>query len=449
MAYRRYSLFLFVRVLILAAALVLLIYGVLKPMAYLAIVGGILSATGFLSLYRQVLRRFNEMDDFFEAVKYRDFSRWFSEQHGSREVRELHKGFNLVNKTFKDINQEREVQFLYLQKILEMVEVGIIAYNLESGKVLWVNEYLLHLLDLPSFRKISFVARRLPEAYEELFETYHPGSVSATLKVRGEELKVLVADTVFQAGEDAYKLVVAQNIEETLNQTESEAWKKLLSVMTHEIMNSIAPISSLAETLQFHVRQAQQSPEARLDLDDLGSGIQSIRKRSEGLLKFAKTYRSLHKVTQLNRSVVPTSELFANIRILMQPSLEQRQVLLEFESPLPDLELEIDTHLIEQVLINLILNGMDACEDLTEARVLVSAAKGRSGQNEIRVRDNGRGIPEEIRETVFVPFFSTKKSGSGIGLSLCKQIMTLHGGRVQLISEEGVGTEMRLVFPQA
>ena len=131
----------------------------------------------------------------------------------------------------------------------------------------------------------------------------------------------------------------------------------------------------------------------------------------------------------------------------MQPSLEQRQVRLAFESPQPDLDFEIDTHLIEQVLINLILNGMDACEERNEALVSVKAIRGRAGQKEIRVRDNGRGIPEEIRETVFVPFFSTKKTGSGIGLSLCKQIMTLHGGRVQLISKEDVGTEMRLVFP--
>lgn len=447
MTFRSYATFLLLRTLLLAASLAVCMYGLLKPSTYLSVAGGVLSLIFFRSLYRSVMRRFREMDDFFEAVKYRDFSRWFSEKHGSHEIRQLHRGFNLVNKTFKDINQEREVQFRYLQKILEMVEVGIIAFNLETGKVLWVNEYLLKILDLPSFKRISFIAKRLPEAYEELFETYHATTASVELPIRRDAVRVLIADTVFQVGEESYKLVVLQNIEETLNRNESDAWKKLLSVMTHEIMNSIAPISSLSETLQGHVSKAMDDPDTQLELEDLIAGIQSIRKRSEGLMKFAKTYRSLHKVTQLNRSNIASADLFANIRTLLEPSLQQRQVALTFSSPQPDLQLDIDTYLIEQVLINLIINAMDACEKRPGASVRVMARKNENGQDTIRVVDNGKGIPEEIRETVFVPFFSTKATGSGIGLSLCKQIMTLHRGKVRLKSQVGVGTEVRLVFP--
>jgi len=448
MIFKSYTLALLWRLTLLTGGLALLLYGLIRGQVYATLGGGTLAGYAFISLYRFLSRRFRAINDFFEAVKYRDFSRWFSEKHGTRDIRELHRGFNLVNQTFKDINNEREVQFLYLQRILEMVEVGILAFNTETGEVLWANGQLLKILNLPSFRNINFLARRLPEAYEELFETYHAAPVTVGLRLRRDTVRVLISDTVFQVGDEAFKLMVVQNIEDTLNRSESEAWKKLLSVMTHEIMNSIAPISSLSDTLQAHLQEAMEKPGERpVNLEDLSSGIRSISKRSEGLMKFAKTYRSLNKVTQLNRTSIRSGELFANIRVLMQPSLEDRNIGLHFSSPQPDLELEIDAYLIEQVLINLILNAMDACEGVTDGKVHVSSMRSEAGKPLIQVTDNGAGIPEEILETIFVPFFSTKKKGSGIGLSLCKQIMTLHGGMIQVRSREGTGTEMRLVFP--
>ncbi len=448
MIFRSYTLALLWRIALLTGGLTLLLFGLLRGQVYAFFGGTGLVLYAFYSLYRFLSRRFRAVNDFFEAVKYRDFSRWFSEKHGTRDIRELHRGFNLINQTFKDINNERQVQFLYLQRILEMVEVGILAFNTESGEVLWANGQLLKTLDLPSFRNISFLAKRLPAVYDELFETYHAAPVTVGLRLRQETVRVLISDTIFQVAEDSFKLIVLQNIEDTLNRSESEAWKKLLSVMTHEIMNSIAPISSLSDTLQAHLREAIEQPGQRpLNLEDLSSGIRSISKRSEGLMKFAKTYRSLNKVTQLNRSSIRSGELFANIRILMEPSLEDRNIGMHFSSPQPDLELEIDTYLVEQVLINLILNAMDACEGTAEGKVHISAARSESGKPVIRVTDNGAGIPEEILETIFIPFFSTKKKGSGIGLSLCKQIMTLHGGQIQVRSLNGAGTEMRLIFP--
>jgi len=220
----------------------------------------------------------------------------------------------------------------------------------------------------------------------------------------------------------------------------------LLSVMTHEIMNSIAPISSLSETLQTEVRLKLKDKELyNLQLEDLDAGITSIKKRSEGLMKFAKTYRTLNKVSQVNKSKILVDELFKNISNLLEPSLNQKDIQLEFKNLNPKLEINIDTHLIEQVLINLIINARDACENQADSKILVSAQKFKDGV-QIKVADNGKGIPSEILETVFVPFYSTKKNGSGIGLSLSKQIMMLHNGRLQVQSEEGKGTVMSLTF---
>ncbi|WP_242118583.1 sensor histidine kinase [Aestuariivivens sediminicola] len=446
MIYKSFFFFLLLRVILLLLAVTVIAYGITDNQNFLIIGGLIITLVLCYDLYRFVSKRFVEIDDFFEAVKYRDFSRWFSEEQGSKDIRKLHRGFNIVNKTFKDINNERQAQFLYLQKILEMVDVGIIAYNLENGEVLWVNDSILNTFNLPSFKNIRFVEKRRPQLYDALFETYHTKDHSMTLEMKDEKLKVLVSNTIFQMDDMAYKLIVLQNIETTLNKNESEAWKKLLSVMTHEIMNSIAPISSLSETLHSEVESKRKHPDSfDLNLEDLDAGILSIKKRSEGLMKFAKTYRTLNKVSQVSRSKILVNDLFKNIENLLIPSLNQKEITLEFKNSNPKLEVHIDVHLIEQVLINLILNSRDACEGMADGKINVSAEKFRDGV-QIKVADNGVGIPPEIMETIFVPFYSTKKTGSGIGLSLSKQIMMLHNGRIQVQSIEGQGTVMSLLF---
>ncbi len=446
MVYKQYVFSVILRILVLLGTLIALAFGIVHGHLYLIMIGSISSIIAVYSLYRYVVRRFISIDDFFESVKYRDFSRWFSEDKAPRDLRDLHKGFNLVNGTIKSINNERQAQFLYLQKILEMVDVGIIAYNVETGEVLWTNDSFLQTLDFPSFKNINFVSSRKPEVYDTLFETYHPTTTSVTLEMNQETFKVLVTDSVFHVEEHSFKLVVLQNIEETLNQNESDAWKKLLSVMTHEIMNSIAPISSLAETLQVHIQSSMSTPDTAIDLDDLVSGITSIKKRSEGLMKFAQTYRTLNTITHVNRSKVNAQELFKSIEDLMQPTLLQKGGTLTFMLDDTVLFLEIDTYLIEQVLINLILNAIDATQGVPNPKIVISAIKNTKGNAQIIVRDNGSGIPDEILDSIFIPFFSTKKTGSGIGLSLCKQIMTLHQGKIQLRNLENSGTEARLIF---
>jgi signal transduction histidine kinase len=446
MIYKSFFFFLIFRVVILLGAVTLIAYGISTSNNYAIIGGGFITIITIINLYNFVTKRFVEIDDFFESVKYRDFSRWFSEEHGSRDIQKLHRGFNLVNKTVKDMNSERQAQFLYLQKILEMVDVGIIAYNVENGDVLWVNDSILNILDLPSFKNLRFVEKRKPQLFEKIFETYHSNNHSLNLEMQDEILKVLISDTVFQVDENPFKLIVIQNIDDTLDRNESEAWKKLLSVMTHEIMNSIAPISSLSETLQAEIQlKLNDKDDYQLHLDDLNDGISSIKKRSEGLMKFAKTYRTLNKVTQVNKSKILVNELFKSISDLLTPSLNQKGIQIDFVNKRSKLELYIDTHLIEQVLINLIINARDACLERENARIIVSAENFREGV-QIKVKDNGKGIPAKILDTIFIPFYSTKKTGSGIGLSLSKQIMLLHNGRIQVQSEEGKGAVMSLIF---
>lgn len=318
---------------------------------------------------------------------------------------------------------------------------------MDSGKVLWANDSFKEILGIPSLKTTQFIQKRNQRLHDAIFETNHAKGHTIEVEVNHEKIKILINSSIFLIEEESFKLVVIKNIDDTINRTESEAWKKLLSVMTHEIMNSIAPISSLAETLQYKIRASFEDPEKDpLEITDLDDGIETIKNRSQGLLKFAKTFRSLNKVTKLNLNNVLINGLFENIRILMEPSLEKKHIELVFEIEPPDLKIEIDTYLIEQVLINLILNSVEACKETDHPRITISAQKNIEGRSIIKVTDNGGGISEEIRDQIFIPFFSTKKTGSGIGLSLCKQIVLLHNGKLQVASELGKGTVIRVVF---
>ena len=447
MTYKKYSLGLLLRLVILTGSLTAVAFGISLHQIVLIIIGAILAIVIFYNLYKFITRRFVAMDDFFESVKYNDFSRRFVSKGAPEDLSRLHEGFNLINDKIREINSNKEAQYLYLQKILEMVDVGIISYNQKTGDVLWANEAIKKTLSIPSFKNIKFLKSRKPELFETIFEMSHLTGSSISIKVNGEKLKVLVSETVFYENEHSFKIILLQNIDETLNQNESEAWKKLLSVMTHEIMNSIAPISSLADTLQYQVTENLKNPEENtLDISDLNEAIGSIKKRSEGLMKFAKTYRSLNKVTHINRNNVFVEDLFASIERLMRPSLASKNIDLYFELSNLQLQVKIDSYLIEQVLINLIVNARDALQDIDNAEIYVTAKATTDGYTVIKVIDNGNGIPQEIQETIFVPFFTTKKNGSGIGLSLCKQIMMLHKGKIQIHSEENKGTAIILLF---
>ncbi len=448
MTFKSYHTGVLIRILLLILVIGILMYTVLNTY-YLVSTGlGVLLILTTYEFFRFLSRRFNIIEDFFESVKYRDFSRNYLEKNKSRDIQSMYKGFNTVNTVVREINSEKETQYLYLQKILELIDIGILAYNTKNGEVLWSNEAFQDSLDFPSFKNISFVKSRNNKVHQLLFDNFYSEANALEIPIKKETIKVLVSNALFNVGEDSFKLIVLHNIEDTLNKTESEAWKKLLSVMTHEIMNSIAPISSLAGTLKFQVEMHQKNPEDNiLDIDDLNSGLSSIEKRSEGLLKFAKTYRSLSKVTNIDKEQIQLRELFKSLENLLKPG-RNKNITLDFDLKDSNLKVEADAYLLEQVLINLVLNAMEACENTPNPKVKVYAVKKFDGQVIISVTDNGPGIPEEIKDQIFIPFFTTKKEGSGIGLSLSKQIMTLHGGKIQVNSMENKGTLISLIFKE-
>jgi nitrogen fixation/metabolism regulation signal transduction histidine kinase len=398
-----------------------------------------------VEFYRFQRKAHDELDQFVESVHYRDFSRYFDVKHAPADIQPLRKGFNEINTTFKVISKEKETQYQYLQKILELVDTGILSYEEKSGDVVWMNESLKRMLQLPYLKTINSLSKRDQGLYKDILSVKPGDNCIATAHAEKNSFKVLLSATAFQTEGKVYKLVAFQNVNEALDETESKAWQKLLSVLTHEIMNSVAPISSLADTLK---NRLQKSTPAFKDgsLDDLELGIETIKRRSEGLLKFAETYRNLNKITRLNLKKVYARDIFENLLQLMQPTLEQKNIELETILKDTDLVLEVDPDLLEQLLINLVVNAIEAVKDRPDPRIMLSAYLANNRKTVIKVADNGPGMPEELLDKIFIPFFSTKKNGSGIGLSLCKQIMMLHKGNIQVQSLEGQGTAFLLQF---
>ena len=388
-----------------------------------------------------------ELNQFVEAVHYRDFSTHFDVKHAPAELQPMREGFNEINTTFKVISKEKETQYQYLQKILELVDTGILSYEIATGNVVWMNESLKKMLQLPYLKNVQSLNRRYADIYE-IVEQLLPGEHKIVkVHLERESFKVFLSATAFQIDGNKYKLVAFQNVNEALDETESGAWQRLLSVMTHEIMNSIAPISSLANTMKTRL-QNRDMTESENDntLEDLEIGIDTIKRRSEGLLKFAETYRNLNKITTLNLQQVFIRELFGNIHQLMQPTFAQKNIELEIILRNPKISLQADASLLEQVLINLVVNAIEAVKEKEDAKIILSADQSSNGKIILKIADNGQGIPEEMMDKIFIPFFSTKKQGSGIGLSLCKQIIILHRGIIQVQSVVGQGTVVALQF---
>lgn len=400
-----------------------------------------------VDFYRFQKKAHDELDQFVESVHYRDFSRYFDVKHAPVDLQPLRQGFNEINSTFKVISKEKETQYQYVQKILELVDTGILSYQEESGEVVWMNESLKNLLQLPYLKTIHSLQKRDPQLYASIIVLKPGEGKIATAHHDKSSFKILLSATAFQTEGKKFKLIAFQNVNEALDETESRAWQKLLSVMTHEIMNSIAPISSLAETLKSRLKQSVNLLNNETGaVDDLELGIDTIKRRSEGLLKFAETYRNLNKITTLNLKKVYVRNLFENLHHLMQPTLEQKNIDVEIILKDTDLQLEADINLLEQVLINLLVNAIEAVKEKTEPRIILSAYTANNKKIIVKVTDNGTGMTEEVLDKIFIPFFSTKKHGSGIGLSLCKQIMMLHKGTMQVQSTEGEGTSFLLQF---
>jgi len=379
--------------------------------------------------------------EFSEAVKYRDFTRRFVVKNNRSTEGKLFQAFNQINEIYKNISIDQALQHQYLNKVINMLDTAILFFHADSGKVIWVNDAFKSLFQVPHLGNIAGLQRRNADLYEKTMQLKVGKQQMETTNSASGKIKVLLQCSEFETQDGQFRIVVYQNINEAIDETETKAWHKLLRVLTHEIMNSIGPISSLAETLHSRLEQW----EGDQDIEDLKVGIFTIKRRSEGLLQFAKSYRLINKVDQPQVAEILLVQLFENIYQLLEPTLLQKNIDVDIIIKNTRMVLLADISLVEQVLINLLLNAIEAVKDQPEPYISLSGIES-NGRIQIKIQDNGVGMSPDIQEQIFTPFFTTKKTGTGVGLTLSKQIMLMHNGNLLVDSQEGEGSVFTLQF---
>ena len=251
--------------------------------------------------------------------------------------------------------------------------------------------------------------------------------------------------SIFQTGGKTYKLIAFHNVSATMEEVESSAWKGLLNVMTHEIMNSIVPVSSLSETLKKKLKESSVDS-SNMDIEDMEFALETIHRRSEGLLRFAENYRNLSQKIVPNMKQQNLYEVISSVHSLMNPSMHQKGISFHIKTDIPDATAYIDRDLIEQVIINFITNATSAVNEKDSPQIHLFSGRDAEGYSFITIADNGAGIPDSIRDKIFIPFFSTKKNGNGIGLSISREIVKLHNAEIHIQSEEKQGSAFTILF---
>ncbi|WMI95512.1 sensor histidine kinase [Bacteroides fragilis] len=384
----------------------------------------LLIATG-VHLYSIQMRLAGMMRRLTDSIRFNDMTQSFQPPFKSRMMIELADELSQTLKLFRGRLLEEEVKHQYYENLLSKVDTAVMVTD-RSGRVEWMNHAAVALVGQET---------QLPQ--EWLTASWNETQV-VRIRQQGTSVEMAVSCTLFAAQNKERLLVSLKNIHSVLERNEMEAWQKLIRVLTHEIMNSITPIISLSETL------SERGIPERLSEKEYGvmlQAMQTIHRRSKGLLGFVENYRRLTRIPTPVCALVIVDELFSDLRKLFPDAF------IHFAATHRGATLYIDRAQIEQVLINLIKNAKEACVQSTAPQIEVELEQIPGKVCGLTVRDNGEGILPEVMDKIFVPFFTTKPSGSGIGLSLCKQIMNLHGGTITVSSEISKGSCFTLMFP--
>lgn len=399
-------------------------------------------------LIRFVDKTNREVANFLSSIKYDDFTTTYPTKGRGKSMNILYTEFNNVIKKFREIRADKEANYHYFRTIVQHVGIGLITFN-KQGDVQIINSAAKKLIGIESLNSIFELSNVSPKLVESLVKLKTGGSALVEILNEGSktQLSIYVIELILRGEE--FKLVSVQNIQSELEEKEMDAWQNLIRVLTHEIMNSVTPLSSLANTVEVNLVDNIEDdvPIEKEELEDIYLAVQTIKRRSEGLIHFVSDFRNLTKIPEPKLLDVEIRKVLEHINTLLKHEMKSKGIDLIINiSPL-DLVFKIDKELIDQVLINLLQNAMHALEERDDEKViLINAFVNEYGRPSLIIRDNGSGIDEEALNKIFIPFFTTKKQGSGIGLSLTKQIMRKHGGAITVKSVMNEGTEFTLRF---
>ncbi|MFA6597693.1 MAG: ATP-binding protein [Ignavibacteriaceae bacterium] len=386
------------------------------------------------ALIRFINHTNREVTDFIRGINYSDFTQNVRlGKLGGTFVELSEEMTKLLNK-YKDTRFEKEENLRYLQTIVEHVGIGLIAFNTD-GHVELINKAAKKILKITHLQNIYKLDEKQNGFGQFLFQM--PSDKRSTFKLfdNGETIQLMVHSTEFRMKEQNLKLISLYNIQPELEEKEIEAWQKLIRVLTHEIMNSITPISSLAATAAGLITNSDRETICKEALADIENALTTIHRRSDGLTSFVNKFRDISKIPKPNFQTVSVADLFYRVRLLTGELISSSDIHFSVCIHPENMEIVVDPDLLEQVLINLINNSVHAIKEPGKGEIKLTAEINERGRAIVKVIDNGCGITEDVLDKVFIPFFSTKQEGSGIGLSISQSIIRAHGGNIWVQSQ--------------
>ncbi|WP_337041699.1 sensor histidine kinase [Emticicia sp. 17c] len=380
---------------------------------------------------------------FFESVRYSDFTVKFrSDNKLGKSFEEVNQQFNGVLEAFRQARAEKEANLHYINTIVQHVNVGLLSYD-SSGNIELINNAAFRILNIYRLRNINELLKTPHAELYEILKTIPSGS-KALYQTSNEKQISINAATVSLRGR-VIKLISLQNIQSELQQKELEAWQNLTKVLRHEIMNSVTPIVSLASTMREIIEiDLSDKNEIQETVSDLKEALFTIENRSKGIMNFVNAYREFTSIPKPVFEETTSKAIISHVLNLIQPQLKEKQINLKTDFK-EDFELMADTEQVAMVLINIIKNAIESIESRLNPEIKIKVYE-LDERKIIEVADNGSGIEPEALEKIFIPFYTTKKTGSGIGLSLSRQIMQMHGGNLKVSSKVGEGSRFMIIF---
>ncbi|MFP4024623.1 MAG: sensor histidine kinase [Thiohalospira sp.] len=443
---------LIIRILLLSFAIFVTIFSSYKNEWYVTTtVSGTISIGLIIFIIRYAEKYKRGLSDFLLSVKSRDFIS-SSGNIADKDSKDLLKdAYQIIVSEFQNIRIEKEVHYHYLKTIIEHIKVALLSFN-DEGEILFINQSAKHLLNLKNLSHIKNIQSIDNMLYQLILNIKSGNSELIKLKLGQELMHLSVYATEIKLLKKRIKVISLQNIKQELEFYELESWQKLIRVLTHEIMNSVTPISSLSTAINEFFNDIKDKKEGiaaitNEDLMDMLSSLKTIENRSKGLLKFVSTYKQLTRIPKPDFKDVNLIELVNHCYTLLKQTITQNDIAFYIDCPeLKQMMASVDYDQIEQVIINLLINAIDAVKGKKNPEISIKITQGKNNHHQISIKDNGKGIDAESLDKIFIPFYTTRKEGSGIGLSLSRQIMRMHKGSIKVNSEPGKGSEFILEF---
>lgn len=398
-------------------------------------------------LYRFLGKTNRDLSLFFEGMLNEDSSLNLEKGIAPPGFDELKDSLLRLRSAIRKERVHNRFQEQFYAELIGHSGTGLLAYD-EQGKVIIANPAVLQLLNLHHLTSVKTLEHRVPDFYQKL-QRLKPGKpLLYKFTVNGQVVLLQLRASEFIFGDKHYHLLALQNIKAELEEREVESWQKLFRIMSHEIMNSIAPITSLAQSIGRSLPEevSEICTQSGIDIERIRNSAGAIEEQGDLMMSFVERYRKLYKIPEPVLKPIAIEDWLSRFRILYHQEMQQRNIKFHVNVSNGITEFTADDKLISQVVINLLKNAVEAVSVVENAEINLSVQKGEQ-ETRIVVADNGVGIPEEYADQVFVPFFTTRQGGSGIGLALSRQIVHRHSGTLSFHSIPGMGTTFTVVLP--